>query len=301
MKSISSKGETVQGELRRKLRYPPGDKDADPVTLIDTEVPTFANEEELASLLERNGVIVNAEPPEEKRSTFLTILLSFLPTLLLVGLFIFAIRRMSGGAGGAASFGRSRARRVEPTAQRLTFDDVAGIDEAKDEVMEIVEFLKNPKKFRRLGGRIPRGVLLVGEPGTGKTLLAQPSPARPTCRSSRSPRPSSSRCSSAWAPPASATCSSRPRTTAPAIIFIDEIDAIGRPGASAGSAAGTTSASRRSTRSSSRWTASTPTIEVIVLSATNRLDVLDPALIASGRFDRQIDVQLPDMDGRARS
>ncbi|MET0511857.1 MAG: hypothetical protein ABW135_09280 [Thermoleophilaceae bacterium] len=157
LKSISSKGETVQGELRQPLRYPPNDKNADPVRFIDTEVPTFANEAELARLLERKGVIVNAKPPQTERSLIGTILLSFAPTLLLVALFIFMMRRLSGGVGGVSAFGRSRARRVESSEQRLTFNDVAGIDEAKGELVQIVDFLKQPDKYRRLGGRIPRG------------------------------------------------------------------------------------------------------------------------------------------------
>jgi cell division protease FtsH len=196
VKSISSKGETVQGELREPLRYPPDHEKAEPVKLIDTEVPTFANEDELSSLLESNGVVVNAEPAEQERSLIATVLLSFAPTLLLVALFIFMLRRLGGGTGGMASFGRSRARRVEPSTQRLTFSDVAGIDEAKTELVQIVDFLKETDKYRRLGGRIPRGVLLTGPPGTGKTLLARALAGEAEVPfSSRSRRLSSWRCS----------------------------------------------------------------------------------------------------------
>jgi len=301
VKSISSKGETVQGQLRRKLRYPAGDKDADPVALIDTEVPTFANEEELASLLERNGVIVNAEPPEEKRSTFVTILLSFLPTLLLVGLFIFMIRRMSGGAGGVTSFGRSRARRVEPTAQRLTFDDVAGIDEAKGELVQIVDFLKEPDKYRRLGGRIPRGVLLTGPPGTGKTLLAR-------ALAGEAEVPFFSISASEFVEMFVGVGASRVRDlfaeakkAAPAIIFIDELDAIGRArGPAAGLSGGHDEREQTLNQILTELDGFDPSIGVIVLSATNRPEVIDPALLRPGRFDRRVALQPPDTAGRRK-
>jgi cell division protease FtsH len=170
VKEISSTAETVQGEFRKEVKY----KD-DKATKFETEIPTFANEDELSQLLTERDVTVNAEPPGS-RSLLETILFSFGPTILLVALFVFLARRAAsgGGAGGMLSqFGRSRAKRVESETQTVNFEDVAGIDEAENELVEVVDFLRNPKKYALLGARIPRGVLLSGLPGTGKTLLAR--------------------------------------------------------------------------------------------------------------------------------
>jgi cell division protease FtsH len=301
VKSISSKGETVQGRLREPLRYPPDDEEARPVRLIDTEVPTFANEEELAALLEREGVVVNAEPADEERSLIATILLSFAPTLLLVGLFIFMMRRMSGGGSGITSFGRSRARRVEPSAQRLTFDDVAGIDEAKGELVQIVDFLREPDKYRRLGGRIPRGVLLTGPPGTGKTLLAR-------ALAGEAEVPFFSISASEFVEMFVGVGASRVRDlfaeakkAAPAIIFIDELDAIGRArGPAAGMSGGHDEREQTLNQILTELDGFDPSIGVIVLSATNRPEVIDPALLRPGRFDRRVTLQPPDTAGRRK-
>src|SRR5437764_5659123 len=176
VKSISSKGSTVQGEFRQPVKYPTTGKNAKSSKFFDTEVPTFANIDQLSQLLQTHNVTVNAKPPEEGRSTLANLLLAFGPTLLLVGPFVwFALRAASQAAGGAGlmGIGRSRARRFEGSAQRVTFDDVAGIDEAKEELTEIVDFLKNPDKYRRLGRRIPRLVPLSGQPRPAKTLLAR--------------------------------------------------------------------------------------------------------------------------------
>jgi cell division protease FtsH len=301
VKSISSKGETVQGVLRKRLRYPPNDKKADPVLFIDTEVPTFANQWELSSLLERKGVIVNAKPAKTERSLIGTILLSFAPTLLLVALFIFMMRRLSGGAGGVASFGRSRARRVESSEQRLTFNDVAGIDEAKGELVQIVDFLKQPDKYRRLGGRIPRGVLLTGPPGTGKTLLAR-------ALAGEAEVPFFSISASEFVEMFVGVGASRVRDlfaeakkAAPAIIFIDELDAIGRArGPAAGMSGGHDEREQTLNQILTELDGFDPSIGVIVLSATNRPEVIDPALLRPGRFDRRVTLQPPDTAGRRR-
>src|SRR3954465_2582100 len=176
VKSISSKGETIQGEFRHEFKYPPTGDDSKVSKLFDTEVPTFANTDQLTAALEKGNVEVNAKPAEEGRSFIANLLLGFGPTLLLVGLFVwFARRAARQGAGGGlmGGLGRSGAGRVEPSEQTVTFEDVAGIDEAKEELNEIVDFLRNPDRYRRPGGRIPRGVLLSGAPGTGKTLLAR--------------------------------------------------------------------------------------------------------------------------------
>jgi len=161
VKSISSRGETIQGEFRHEFKYPPEGKGSKVSKLFNTEVPTFANTDQLTAALQAGNVQVNAKPPEAGRSLLANLLLGFGPTLLLVGLFIWFARRAArqGAGGGLMGFGRSGARRVEPSEQTVTFEDVAGIDEAKQELTEIVDFLRNPDKYRRLGGcsAIPNG------------------------------------------------------------------------------------------------------------------------------------------------
>jgi cell division protease FtsH len=170
--SISSKGTTVQGNFRTAVRYP--DSKAASTKLFVTELPEFTDDKALLAALQTKGVVINATAPSTGTPLIWTILLSFGPALLIVLLFVWMARRAAGGLGGGMSgFGRSRAQRVEPSEQHVNFEDVAGIDEAKQELTEIVDFLKDPDKYRRLGGRIPRGVLLTGPPGTGKTLLAR--------------------------------------------------------------------------------------------------------------------------------
>ena len=179
VKEISSKGETLTGDYKKKV------EDAEH---FETEVPTFANTDELAKQLSDNDVTVNAKPPQD-RSLFETILFSFGPTLLIIGLLVFFLRRaaqQAGGGGMIGQFGRSKARRAEGGEDtRVNFTDVAGIDEAKKELSEIVDFLKKPEKYQRLGARIPRGVLLSGRPARARRCSPRPWPARPMCRSSR--------------------------------------------------------------------------------------------------------------------
>jgi cell division protease FtsH len=227
---ISSQGDTVEGDFRREVKYK--DEKAD---RFKTEVPTFANDRQLSQLLEEKNVTVNAKPPGD-RSLLSTLLISFGPTLLLVALFIFLARRAAGGGAGGVlgGFGQSRARRVEASEQTVTFEDVAGIDEAEDELVEVVDFLRNPNKYRKLGARIPRGVLLTGPPGTGKTLLA-----RAVAGEAGVPFFSSS--ASEFIEAIVGVGASRARDlfqkakeAAPAIIFIDELDAIGRSRGGAG-------------------------------------------------------------------
>jgi cell division protease FtsH len=300
VRSISSKGETVQGELRKAIRYPPGKPQVQPASRFDTEVPTFANENELSELLERRGVVVNAEPPEEERSPIATILLSFGPTLLLVALFVFLMRRMAGGGAGIGSFARSQARRVEASTQRVTFDDVAGIDEAKTELVQVVDFLKDPDKYRRLGGRIPRGVLLTGPPGTGKTLLAR-------ALAGEAEVPFFSIAASEFVELFVGVGASRVRDlfaeakkAAPAIIFIDELDAIGRARGPGGVSGGHEEREQTLNQILTELDGFDTSIGVIVLSATNRPEVIDPALLRPGRFDRRVTIQPPDTAGRRR-
>jgi cell division protease FtsH len=175
VKSISSKSDAIQGTFATKVRYPEGDQSATPTDLFSTQVPSFWDHTALTQLLQSKGVEVNAESPSTGTSLRTELLLGFGPTLLLVGLFLLLARRTkgAGGIGGLGNFGRSRARRVDSDKIRVTFDDVAGIDEAKAELTEIVDFLQNPERYQRLGGRIPHGMLLYGPPGTGKTLLAR--------------------------------------------------------------------------------------------------------------------------------
>jgi cell division protease FtsH len=231
VKSISSTADTIQGTFTTKLRYPPTDKNATPTTLFSTQVPSFWNNAALTTLLQSKGVQVNAQNPNPGTSLLAEILLGFGPTLLLVGLFVLFARRAAaagGGMGALGNFGRSQARRVDPQQIRVTFDDVAGIDEAKAELTEIVDFLKSPDRYQRLGGRIPHGVLLFGPPGTGKTLLAR-------AVAGEAHAAFFSIAASEFIEAIVGVGASRVRDlfakakeAAPAIIFIDELDAIGR-------------------------------------------------------------------------
>ncbi len=295
VKEISSEGDTISGEFKSEVKYK--DKKAEN---FKTEVPTFANDNALSRELEQNNVVVNASPPGD-RSLLETILFSFGPTILLVGLFIFLMRRAAGGAGGGGvlgQFGRSRAKRVESSDQHITFDDVAGIDEAKNELVEIVDFLREPEKYARLGARIPRGVLLSGPPGTGKTLLA-----RAVAGEARVPFFSAS--ASEFIEAIVGVGASRVRDlfktaeeAAPAIVFIDELDAIGRSRGGGGALGGHDEREQTLNQILTEMDGFDPNSGVIVLGATNRPEVLDTALLRPGRFDRRVTVQPPDAKGR---
>jgi cell division protease FtsH len=305
VQEISSRGETIQGDLKKKATYtPPGGK-AKEVNLFKTEVPSFVDTTDLTKQLESSGVVVNAEPADSGRSFLATLFLGFGPTILLVGLFIWLMRRqVSGGAGGVlGGFGRSTARRVAPgDANRVTFDDVAGIDDAEGELIEIVDFLKNPGKYMSLGARIPRGVLLYGPPGTGKTLLA-----RAVAGEAEAAFFSAS--ASEFVEAIVGVGASRVRDlfkqakeAAPAIIFIDELDAIGRSrsGNVGGLSGGNDEREQTLNQILTEMDGFAPTDNVIVIGATNRVEVLDPALLRPGRFDRRIAVQPPDRPGRVK-
>jgi cell division protease FtsH len=293
---ISSKGESVQGDFKKEVTYK-GDKGKK----FSTEVPTFANRRELSDLLTTHNVTINAKNPDS-RSVLATILFSFGPTLLLVGLFIFLMRRAAGGGGGGGvlgQFGRSQARRVESDSQTVNFDDVAGIEEAEEQLVEVVDFLKNPERYLKLGARIPRGVLLAGPPGTGKTLLA-----RAVAGEAHVPFFSAS--ASEFIEAIVGVGASRVRDlfkqaeeAAPAIIFIDELDAIGRArGGSGGVVGGHDEREQTLNQILTEMDGFDPSTGVIVIAATNRPDVLDPALLRPGRFDRRVFVQPPDSSGR---
>jgi cell division protease FtsH len=296
VKEISSKGESVQGEFNKDVTYK-GDKAKN----FKTEIPTFADRRELSSLLTTHDVTINAENPNS-RSLLETILLSFGPTILLVLLFVFLFRRAAGGGGGGGvlgQFGRSQARRVESDTQTVNFEDVAGIDEAEEQLVEVVDFLKNPERYLKLGARIPRGVLLAGPPGTGKTLLA-----RAVAGEAHVPFFSAS--ASEFIEAIVGVGASRVRdlfkqaeAAAPAIIFIDELDAIGRArGGSGGVVGGHDEREQTLNQILTEMDGFDPATGVIVLGATNRPDVLDPALLRPGRFDRRVFVQPPDSAGR---
>ena len=297
VREVSSQGNTIKGEFRREKSF-----EGDRAGRFDTEVPTFANDRELSELLEERRVRVTAEPPGE-RSLFETLLFSFGPTILLVVLFVWLLRRASGGGGGPGGmlgqFGRSRAQRVEATQQDVTFDDVAGIDEAENELVEVVDFLKTPERYRKLGARIPRGVLLTGPPGTGKTLLAR-------AVAGEAGVPFFSGSASEFIEAIVGVGASRVRDlfaqakeAAPAIVFIDELDAIGRArGGTQALGGGHDEREQTLNQILTEMDGFTPNDGVIVLAATNRPEILDPALLRPGRFDRRVAVQPPDGTGR---
>jgi cell division protease FtsH len=303
VKSISSRGDTIQGTFTTKLRYPPSDKKASATDLFSTEVPTFWNNAALTAALQSKGVQVNAQSTSKSTSLLAEILLGFGPTLLLVGLFVLLARRASGGGamGALGNFGRSQARRVDPDKIRVTFEDVAGIDEAKAELTEIVDFLRSPERYERLGGRMPHGVLLSGAPGTGKTLLAR-------AVAGEAHAAFFSIAASEFIEAIVGVGAARVRDlfakakeAAPAIIFIDELDAIGR--SRAGSVAVTGSNDEREQTLDQILTEMDgfeSTVAVVVLGATNRPEILDQALLRPGRFDRRVAVQPPDRSGRQK-
>ncbi|NDV27258.1 ATP-dependent zinc metalloprotease FtsH [Desulfovibrio sp. JC010] len=254
----------------------------------------------LVQHLLKNKIEVVAEP-EEEAPWYMTLFISWFPMLLLVGVWIFFMRQMQGGGGGrggAMSFGRSKARMINEETARVTFEDVAGVDEAKDELAEVVQFLSEPKKFTRLGGRIPKGVLLVGPPGTGKTLLAR-------AVAGEAGVPFFSISGSDFVEMFVGVGASRVRDlfaqgkkNAPCLIFIDEIDAVGRQ-RGAGLGGGHDEREQTLNQLLVEMDGFESNEGVILIAATNRPDVLDPALLRPGRFDRQVVVPTPDVQGRA--
>ncbi|HOB00788.1 MAG TPA: ATP-dependent zinc metalloprotease FtsH [Casimicrobium huifangae] len=261
-----------------------------------TYIPGGYDKDLINDLLKNN--VKFSGKPEEQQSILTSILFSFGPILLLIGAWIFMMRQMQGGGkGGAFSFGKSRARMLDETNNSITFADVAGCDEAKEEVTEIVDFLKDPSKFQKLGGRIPRGVLMVGSPGTGKTLLAK-------AIAGEAKVPFFSISGSDFVEMFVGVGAARVRDmfeqakkNAPCIIFIDEIDAVGRQ-RGAGLGGGNDEREQTLNQMLVEMDGFEGSQGVIVIAATNRPDVLDPALMRPGRFDRQVVVPLPDIRGR---
>ena len=297
VKEITSKGTAIQGTFTKAERYA-GSK---PTTRFKTEIPAFANNDELTRLLQQHGVVVNAVPLDTGGPWWEDLLLGFGPTILFVLLLFWLMRRAGNVQNVLGSFGRSRARRYQPTGDRVTFADVAGIDEAKGELSEVVDFLRHPEKYRRLGGRIPHGVLLSGLPGTGKTLLAR-------AVAGEADVPFFSMAASEFVEAIVGVGASRvrdlfaqARESAPAIVFIDELDAIGRSRTSgvAGFSGGNDEREQTLNQILTEMDGFDSSTSVIVIGATNRPDVLDQALLRPGRFDRRIAVQPPDRAGRA--
>ena len=257
------------------------------------------NDPSLVQNLVKNGVTINAKPPSDGNSWLLTLLINGLPILAFVGMWIFVTRQMQGAGGKALGFGKSKAKLLTEAHGRITFEDVAGVDEAKEDLQEIVEFLRDPQKFQRLGGRIPRGVLLVGPPGTGKTLLARAIAGEANV-------PFFTISGSDFVEMFVGVGASRVRDmfeqakkNAPCIIFIDEIDAVGRH-RGAGLGGGNDEREQTLNQLLVEMDGFDANEGIILIAATNRPDVLDPALLRPGRFDRQIVVPNPDVIGRER-
>ncbi len=259
-----------------------------------TYSPNYPN---LVDELNQKGVRITAEPSNKSMHPILSVLLSWFPMLLLIGVWIFFMRQMQGGGGKALGFGKSKAKLLNQAVGKITFDDVAGIDEAKQELEEVVEFLKDPEKFSRLGGKIPTGALLIGPPGTGKTLLARAIAGEANV-------PFFSISGSDFVEMFVGVGASRVRDmfdqgkkNSPCIIFIDEIDAVGRH-RGAGLGGGNDEREQTLNQLLVEMDGFEANAGVIIVAATNRPDVLDPALLRPGRFDRQVTVALPDIIGR---
>ncbi len=301
---IYSQGENITGRFRTPVTYP-AERDsvsgAEPreVTNFATTLPAFVDPG-LETLLIQNGVEISAEPITPGGSSWVSLLLGFGPALLLVGFYVWMYRRagQQGGMGGLLGIGRSTARRFDQEkAERVTFDDVAGIDEAENELVEVVEFLKEPQQFTRLGGTAPKGVLLVGAPGTGKTLLAR-------AVAGEAGVPFFSLSGSEFVEMIVGVGAARVRDLfkqarehAPAIIFIDELDSIGRARGMV-AIGGSSEQEQTLNQILTEMDGFSGREGIIVLAATNQPDVLDKALLRPGRFDRRVVVNLPDKAGR---
>jgi cell division protease FtsH len=294
--TITSTADAITGTLKRAVK---DETTSDTSTKFQTQRPAFATDD-LLTLLQQHDVTINANNPNAQTPLWETLLFSFGPTILLVLGFLYLSRRAAGaGAGGIlGSFGQSRARLYDAEKPSVTFADVAGIDEVKADLQEVVDFLREPQKYQRLGGTVPRGVLLVGAPGTGKTLLAR-------ALAGEAKVPFFSIAASEFVEAIVGVGASRvrdlfakARAAAPAIIFIDELDAIGRSRSAAIRVGGNDEQEQTLNQILTEMDGFAPHEGVIVLAATNRADVLDQALLRPGRFDRRIQVQPPDRRGR---
>ncbi len=284
IKNVAFQGDVAKGELTNGTRF-------------TTIVP--ANDPDMWRNLKSHNVDSKVLPPDEGMPTLVTILINALPVVLMFGLWIFIMRQMQSGGGKAMGFGKSRAKLLTERQGRVTFEDVAGVDEAKDDLKEIVDFLRDPQKFQRLGGRIPKGVLLVGPPGTGKTLLARAIAGEANV-------PFFTISGSDFVEMFVGVGASRVRDmfeqakkNSPCIVFIDEIDAVGRH-RGAGLGGGNDEREQTLNQLLVEMDGFEANESVILIAATNRPDVLDPALLRPGRFDRQIVVPNPDLAGREK-
>ena len=313
VEDVTSVGDSIQGTFKTNVTYPPqqspapgsnpprppsaGQSKTRSSMQFRTRLPAFADQD-LEKRLEDQGVVIKAE--DENGFSWFKLLVGFGPTLLLIGGFVWISRRTAAAAGGGLfGLGRSRAKRYSEEQPKVTFEDVAGIDEAENELIEIVDFLKNPAKYQRLGGSVPKGVLLVGAPGTGKTLLAR-------AIAGQAGVPFFSLSASEFIEMIVGVGASRvrdlfkqAREAAPAIIFIDELDAIGRTRGSGAQLGGHDEREQTLNQILTEMDGFDSREGVIVLAATNRADVLDLALLRPGRFDRRVVVQRPDRVGRA--
>jgi cell division protease FtsH len=298
--SITSTADTITGVTKKAVTAATG---TDTATNFTTQRPAFATDD-LETLLNKNNVTILAEPPNPPTPLWESLLLGFGPTLLLVFGFLYLLRRSSALAGGGAGgilgrFGQSGARLYDAERPTTTFADVAGIDEVKAELVEVVDFLKEPQKYQRLGGSVPKGVLLIGAPGTGKTLLAR-------AVAGEAAVPFFSISASEFIEAIVGVGASRvrdlfqkARAAAPAIIFIDELDAVGRSRTAALRIGSNDEQEQTLNQILTEMDGFDPHEGVVVLAATNRADVLDPALLRPGRFDRRVVVPPPDRKGRA--
>src|SRR4249919_2045451 len=294
VKDITSKGTAIQGTFKEAETY----KDSKPTTRFRTEIPAFADNTSLSKLLQSKGVIVNAQPLDTGSPWWQSLLLFFGPTLLFVGLLFFLMRRAGNVQNVLGAFGRSRARRYQPSGDRVTFKDVAGVEEAKEELSEVVDFLRHPDKYQKLGGRIPHGVLLSGPPGTGKTLLAR-------AVAGEADAPFFSIAASEFVEAIVGVGASRVRDlfaqakeAAPAIVIVDELDAIGRSRGGGVSVGGHDEREQTLNQILTEMDGFSGSEGVIVIASTNRPEVLDSALLRPGRFDRRVTVNPPDQNGR---
>jgi cell division protease FtsH len=297
--SVTTTGDAIAGVTKTPV------KESSPSTVsathFTTQRPSFASDG-LETLLEQHGVTINAKPVNPPPPLWLTLLLSFGPTLLIVLAVLYLIRRAAGagGSGGLlGAFGQSRARLYDPERPGTTFADVAGIDEVKQELQELVDFLREPQKYERLGGMVPKGVLLIGPPGTGKTLLAR-------AVAGEAKVPFFSQSASEFVEAIVGVGASRvrdlftkARKAAPAIIFIDELDAVGRSRSSGIRLGSNDEQEQTLNQILTEMDGFEPGKGVIVLAATNRAEILDQALLRPGRFDRRVTLQPPDRRGRA--
>jgi cell division protease FtsH len=294
--SVTSVGATLTGTTKQPVTDVNG---KDTATRFTTEIPAYAGND-LDQLLQSHNVTQVAKPVTDTTPLWQTILLYFGPTLLFLGLFLYISRRMAGASAGGilGSFGQSRAKLYDSESPATTFADVAGIDEVKGELLEVVDFLREPQKYERLGGKVPKGVLLVGPPGTGKTLLAR-------AVAGEAKVPFFSQGASEFVEAIVGVGASRvrdlfakARAAAPAIIFIDELDAIGRSRGAAIRIGGNDEQEQTLNQILTEMDGFSSREGVIVIAATNRADVLDQALLRPGRFDRRVMVQPPDRRGR---